>query len=104
MVIGVGVAWSTSLAVLGAFWKPDLTFVRTPKFGIGPAGGHWRGKGHTDHPRGGGAGGPPWPLLPPGGPPLFGPPGKSARPLPLFFSFRVFSLGRPAPPPSPPRP
>ncbi|OLC14455.1 MAG: hypothetical protein AUH29_10285 [Candidatus Rokubacteria bacterium 13_1_40CM_69_27] len=53
MVIGVGVAWSTSLAVLGAFWKPDLTFVRTPKFGIGPAGGHWRGKAYTDHRRGG---------------------------------------------------
>ena len=44
MVIGVGVAWSTSLAVLGAFWSRDREFVRTPKFGIGPGGGHWRGK------------------------------------------------------------
>jgi cellulose synthase/poly-beta-1,6-N-acetylglucosamine synthase-like glycosyltransferase len=54
MIIGVGVAWSTSLAVLGAFWTRDLEFVRTPKFGIGPAGGHWRGKAYLDRrPRGG---------------------------------------------------
>jgi glycosyltransferase involved in cell wall biosynthesis len=44
MVIGVGVAWSTSLAVLGAFRGKAREFVRTPKFGIGPGGGHWRGK------------------------------------------------------------
>ena len=48
MVIGVGVAWSTSLAVLGAFWGKDREFVRTPKFGIGPGGGHWRGKAYRD--------------------------------------------------------
>jgi len=48
MVIGVGVAWSTSLAVLGALVRSDLEFVRTPKFGIGPAGGQWRGKGYAD--------------------------------------------------------
>ena len=48
MIIGVGVAWSTSLAVLGALWRSDLEFVRTPKFGIGPAGGQWRGKGYAD--------------------------------------------------------
>ncbi len=48
MVIGVGVAWSTSLAVLGAFVGDDREFVRTPKFGIGLAGGHWRGKGYGD--------------------------------------------------------
>ena len=48
MIIGVGVAWSTSLAVLGALIRSDLEFVRTPKFGIGPAGGHWRGKRYTD--------------------------------------------------------
>lgn len=48
MVIGVGVAWSTSLAVLGAFWGQDHEFVRTPKFGIGPQGGTWRGKGYGD--------------------------------------------------------
>jgi hypothetical protein len=43
LVIGVGVAWSTSLAVLSAFWSRDLHFVRTPKFGIGRGGGQWRG-------------------------------------------------------------
>lgn len=48
MVIGVGVAWSTSLAVLGAFVRRDREFVRTPKFGIGPTGGHWRGKAYGD--------------------------------------------------------
>lgn len=47
LIIGVGVAWSTSLAVLGALWRKDLDFVRTPKFGIGPAGGHWRGKSYV---------------------------------------------------------
>jgi mono/diheme cytochrome c family protein len=52
MVIGVGLAWSTSLAVLSAFWGRDLHFVRTPKFGIGAEGGQWRGKGY--------AGGRPW--------------------------------------------
>jgi len=51
MVIGVGVAWSTSLAVLSAFWSRDRTFVRTPKFGIGAAGGHWKGRAYA----GGGA-------------------------------------------------
>jgi cellulose synthase/poly-beta-1,6-N-acetylglucosamine synthase-like glycosyltransferase len=44
LVIGVGVAWSTSLAVLSAFWSRDRHFVRTPKFGIGRGGGHWRGR------------------------------------------------------------
>jgi cellulose synthase/poly-beta-1,6-N-acetylglucosamine synthase-like glycosyltransferase len=44
MVIGVGVAWSTSLAVLAAFRRKEREFIRTPKFGIGPEGGHWRGK------------------------------------------------------------
>ena len=48
MVIGVGVSWSTSLAVLDGLWRKDLKFVRTPKFGIGPAGGHWRGKAYVD--------------------------------------------------------
>jgi len=48
MIIGVGVAWSTSLAVLDALWRKDLEFARTPKFGIGPAGGHWRGKAYAD--------------------------------------------------------
>jgi cellulose synthase/poly-beta-1,6-N-acetylglucosamine synthase-like glycosyltransferase len=47
MIIGVGVAWSTSLAVAGALLRNDLEFVRTPKFGIGPAGGQWRGKGYA---------------------------------------------------------
>jgi cellulose synthase/poly-beta-1,6-N-acetylglucosamine synthase-like glycosyltransferase len=44
MVIGVGVAWSTSLAALGGLRDRDTTFVRTPKFGIGPTGGQWRDK------------------------------------------------------------
>jgi cellulose synthase/poly-beta-1,6-N-acetylglucosamine synthase-like glycosyltransferase len=48
MVIGVGMAWSTSLAVLGAFRGGDLTFLRTPKFGIGPGGGEWRGKAYVE--------------------------------------------------------
>jgi cellulose synthase/poly-beta-1,6-N-acetylglucosamine synthase-like glycosyltransferase len=48
MVIGVGVAWSTSLAVLGAFRGGDREFVRTPKFGIGPGGGTWRGKAYVE--------------------------------------------------------
>jgi len=47
MVIGVGVAWSTSVAVLSAFRGTDLRFVRTPKFGIGPGGGQWRGKSYA---------------------------------------------------------
>jgi len=49
LVIGVGVAWSTSLAVFGALWTKDLEFVRTPKFGIGSGGGHWRGKAYVAH-------------------------------------------------------
>jgi cellulose synthase/poly-beta-1,6-N-acetylglucosamine synthase-like glycosyltransferase len=48
MVIGVGMAWSTSLAVLGAFRGRDLTFLRTPKFGIGPGGGEWRGRAYVE--------------------------------------------------------
>lgn len=48
LIIGVGVAWSTSLAVLNALWGRDLEFVRTPKFGIGPAGGDWRDKAYTE--------------------------------------------------------
>jgi cellulose synthase/poly-beta-1,6-N-acetylglucosamine synthase-like glycosyltransferase/cytochrome c553 len=54
MVIGVGVAWSTSLAVLSAFWSRDHTFIRTPKFGIGAAGGHWKGRDYTGGPVGSG--------------------------------------------------
>jgi hypothetical protein len=44
MVIGIGVALSTSLAILGAFWGKDREFIRTPKFGIGSEGGTLRGK------------------------------------------------------------
>ena len=51
MIIGVGVAWSTTLAVLGAFWGHDREFVRTPKFGIGPDGGRWRDKAYRDRRR-----------------------------------------------------
>ena len=48
MVIGVGVAWSTSLAALGGLRSRDATFVRTPKFGIGPTGGQWRDKVYAE--------------------------------------------------------
>jgi cellulose synthase/poly-beta-1,6-N-acetylglucosamine synthase-like glycosyltransferase len=44
MVIGVGVALSTTVAVLGAFVGGRREFVRTPKFGIDGAHGTWRGK------------------------------------------------------------
>ena len=54
MVIGVGVAWSTSLAVLGAFRQTEREFVRTPKFGIGAEGGTWVGKAYGDRRRWGG--------------------------------------------------
>ncbi len=48
MVIGVGVALSTSLAVLGAFAGGRREFVRTPKFGIDGTSGSWRGKRYGD--------------------------------------------------------
>jgi cellulose synthase/poly-beta-1,6-N-acetylglucosamine synthase-like glycosyltransferase len=48
MLIGIGVALSTSLAVLGAFWGKDREFIRTPKFGIGSEGGTLRGKAYMD--------------------------------------------------------
>ena len=45
MVIGVGVALSTTVAVLGAVVGGRREFVRTPKFGIDDrAAGSWRGK------------------------------------------------------------
>jgi cellulose synthase/poly-beta-1,6-N-acetylglucosamine synthase-like glycosyltransferase len=50
MVIGLGVALSTSLAVLGAFWGKDREFIRTPKFGIGSEGGTLRGKTYVARP------------------------------------------------------
>jgi len=46
MVIGVGVALSTSLAVLEGFVGRGREFVRTPKFGIAGRAGTWRGKGY----------------------------------------------------------
>ncbi|HEU4369514.1 MAG TPA: cellulose synthase family protein [Methylomirabilota bacterium] len=48
MVIGVGLAWSTSLSALGGLRSRDRTFVRTPKFGIERAGGEWRDKGYAE--------------------------------------------------------
>jgi cellulose synthase/poly-beta-1,6-N-acetylglucosamine synthase-like glycosyltransferase len=48
MLVGIGVALSTSLAVLGAFWGKDREFIRTPKFGIGSEGGTWWGKTYVD--------------------------------------------------------
>ncbi len=54
LVVGVGVAWSTSHAALGGFWSRGDAFVRTPKFGIGPEGGHWRDKAYADRQPAGG--------------------------------------------------
>jgi cellulose synthase/poly-beta-1,6-N-acetylglucosamine synthase-like glycosyltransferase len=47
MIIGVGVAWSTSLAVAAVLGGRRSDFVRTPKFGIDARGGHWKGKGYV---------------------------------------------------------
>jgi cellulose synthase/poly-beta-1,6-N-acetylglucosamine synthase-like glycosyltransferase/mono/diheme cytochrome c family protein len=44
LVLGVGVALSTSQAVLGAFSGRRLEFIRTPKFGIEARVGTWRNK------------------------------------------------------------
>jgi cellulose synthase/poly-beta-1,6-N-acetylglucosamine synthase-like glycosyltransferase len=44
LVLGVGVALSTSVAVLGAFSGGRQEFVRTPKFGIEARMGTWRNK------------------------------------------------------------
>jgi cellulose synthase/poly-beta-1,6-N-acetylglucosamine synthase-like glycosyltransferase/mono/diheme cytochrome c family protein len=55
LVIGVGAALSTSLAVLDAFVGRSREFVRTPKFGIAGAAGGWRGKGYGDRALWGGA-------------------------------------------------
>ncbi len=44
MIIGVGVALSTSVAVLGAFFGGRHEFVRTPKFGIDERSGSWKDK------------------------------------------------------------
>src|SRR5207253_21949 len=42
------------VAVLSAFWSRGPHFVRTPKFGIGPGGGQWRGRRYaSSHPWGG---------------------------------------------------
>jgi hypothetical protein len=48
MLIAIGVALSTSLAVLGAFRGKDREFIRTPKFGIESTGGTWRGKAYVE--------------------------------------------------------
>jgi len=48
MVIGVGVALSTSVAVLGAFAGGRREFVRTPKFGIDGRSGSWRDKRYSE--------------------------------------------------------
>jgi cellulose synthase/poly-beta-1,6-N-acetylglucosamine synthase-like glycosyltransferase len=55
LVIGVGVALSTSLAVLAAFVSRRREFIRTPKFGISSASGTWRGKGYGERAPWGGA-------------------------------------------------
>ena len=55
LVIGVGVALSTSLAVFEAFAGRGREFVRTPKFGIAGGAGTWRGKGYGERGLWGGA-------------------------------------------------
>jgi cellulose synthase/poly-beta-1,6-N-acetylglucosamine synthase-like glycosyltransferase len=47
MVIGVGVALSTSVAVFDAFLGRGRDFVRTPKFGIAGTSGSWREKAYA---------------------------------------------------------
>ena len=54
MVIGVGVALSTSVAIVGALGDGRREFVRTPKFGIEGASGGWRGKRYGENGRWGG--------------------------------------------------
>jgi cellulose synthase/poly-beta-1,6-N-acetylglucosamine synthase-like glycosyltransferase len=48
LVLGVGVALSTSVAVLGAFVGGRQEFVRTPKFGIEARVGTWRNKAYGE--------------------------------------------------------
>ncbi len=48
LVLGVGVAFSTSMAVLGAFRGGRREFVRTPKFGIDSMAGSWRSKAYGE--------------------------------------------------------
>ena len=48
LVLGVGVAFSTSMAVLGAFRDGRREFVRTPKFGIDADAGNWRRKAYGE--------------------------------------------------------
>jgi len=55
MVIGVGVALSTSIAVLEGLVGRSREFVRTPKFGIAGAAGTWRGKSYGEGAPWGGA-------------------------------------------------
>jgi cellulose synthase/poly-beta-1,6-N-acetylglucosamine synthase-like glycosyltransferase len=55
LVLGVGVALSTSLAVMEAFIGRRREFVRTPKFGISSPSETWRGKGYGERAPWGGA-------------------------------------------------
>jgi cellulose synthase/poly-beta-1,6-N-acetylglucosamine synthase-like glycosyltransferase len=55
LVLGVGVALSTSVAVLGAFSGGRQPFVRTPKFGIESRMGTWRNKAYGESAAGAGA-------------------------------------------------
>jgi cellulose synthase/poly-beta-1,6-N-acetylglucosamine synthase-like glycosyltransferase len=48
MIIGVGLSWSISSAVVSALWTDKRAFARTPKFGIGPEGGTWQEKTYVD--------------------------------------------------------
>jgi cellulose synthase/poly-beta-1,6-N-acetylglucosamine synthase-like glycosyltransferase len=46
MLLGIGIAFSNTRAIWSALTDRSLEFVRTPKFGIGTAGGAWRGKAY----------------------------------------------------------
>jgi len=48
VIVGAGLTYSTSLAVLGAFvLRRPHDWARTPKYGIAGTAGTWRGKGYT---------------------------------------------------------
>jgi cellulose synthase/poly-beta-1,6-N-acetylglucosamine synthase-like glycosyltransferase len=54
-IIGIGLSWSISSAIVSTLWKKERVFPRTPKFGIGPEGGTWQGKAYVERHRVAGA-------------------------------------------------
>ena len=55
MVIGVGLSWSITSAIVSTLWTKEQAFARTPKFGIGSRGGTWQEKAYVDRRPVGGA-------------------------------------------------